>query len=430
MSASTRSIRSTVCRHVHLGSLAIATATTLLAACADDATAPTARALRPAEQRSESATVVEPASGPWARIVEGETGPGSEYALHVPRDWNGAAVFYAHGFRDAGTEVGMRDQDEFYALREQLGARGYAVAASSYSRNGFAVKDGAQRMHQLRGLLTAALPAPPAHSFLVGHSLGGAIALDLAERYPTQYDGALLMCGMVGGTLLQTQYLGHVRTLANHYFPTIPGGPLAAPTPPAEISIPVVVGAATANLPGLFAMASTRQTPLPHAPGPNMVPTLLGSLYAALSFHARGIADVIELTHGHTPFGNADETYTLGTPVGPIPASTLAALIAQSDAAAARFTMAPSAEAYLTHNFTPTGELRMPVVTVHNRFDPAVPYFHVEALRARMAAAGTAGLLLERAPLGAGHCGISAAQAISGFDALAQWVSTGQRPPQ
>ena len=428
MSASTRWFRRTVCRHVHLATLAM---TAVLGACADDAVAPTMTgALRPTDRRAGDAVVTEPATGPWARIVEGETGPGAEYALHVPRAWNGAAVYYAHGFRDATASVGMADQDQFYAIRDALGAQGYAVAASGYSRNGFAVKDGAQRTHQLRGLLAAALPAPATHSFLMGHSLGAAIALDLAERYPTQYDGALLMCGMVGGTMLQTQYLGHVRTLANHYFPGIPGGPLAAPTPPAEISIPGVVGAATANLPGLFAMASTRQTPLPHAPGPNMVPTLLGSLYAALSFHARGIADVIELTHGHTPFGNADETYTLGTPVGPIPASTLAALIAQSDAAAARFTMAPSAEAYLTHNFTPTGELRMPVVTVHNRFDPAVPYFHVEALRARMAAAGTAGLLLERAPLGAGHCGISAAQAISGFDALAGWVSTGQRPPQ
>lgn len=426
MSASTRSIRSTVCRPVHLATLAIAASMSALGACADDATAPTASAPRPAAQRAGNATVVEPTGGPWARIVEGEIGPGAGYALHVPRDWNGAAVYYAHGFRDAGTEVGMRDQDQFYAVRDALGAQGYAVAASSYSRNGFAVKDGAQRTFQLRGLLQGALPAPATRSFLMGHSLGAAVALDLAERYPTQYDGALLMCGMVGGTLLQTQYLGHVRTLASHHFPSIPGGPLTAA--PVEITIPMVAGAALANLPGLFAMASTRQTPLPHAPGAQMVPTLIGSLYAALSFHQRGIEDVIALTHGQTPFGNAGLTYALGTPVGPIPAGDLAALIAGSDAAAARIAMAPSAEQYLSHNFTPTGDLRMPMVSVHNRFDPAVPYFHVDALRAKAVATGTAGMLLERAPLGAGHCGISAAQALDGFAALAGWVATGTRP--
>ena len=425
MSASPRRIRRTACRPVHLATLAMTTA--LLGACADPATSPAATsALRSADRRSGDAIVVEPASGPWARIVEGETGPGAEYALHVPRQWNGAVVYYAHGFRDATAPVGMADQDNFYAVREALGAQGYAVAASSYSRNGFAVKDGAQRTHQLRGLLTAALPAPPTRSFLMGHSLGAAVALDLAERYPTQYDGALLMCGMVGGTLLQTQYLGHVRTLANVYFPSIPGGPLTAPAQ--EITIPMVAGAAQANIAGLFALASTRQTPLPYAPGANMVPTLIGSLYAALSFHARGIADVLELTHGHTPFGNAGETYALGTPVGPIPAAVLAAMIAQSDAQAARFTMAPSAESYLSQNFTPTGDLRMPVVSVHNRFDPAVPYFHVDTLRKRASDAGTADMLLERAPLGAGHCGISAAQALDGFAALAGWVGTGVKP--
>jgi predicted esterase len=359
-------------------------------------------------------------------VIEGETGPGAEYALHVPRDWNGAAVYYAHGFRDAGTEVGMRDQDEFYAIRQALGERGYAVAASSYSRNGFAVKDGAQRTHQLRGLLAAQLPAPAGRSFLVGHSLGAGIALDLAERFPAQYDGALLMCGMVGGTLLQTQYLGHVRALANHFFPTIPGSPLVASSDP--ITVPMVASAALGNLPGLFAMASTRQTPLPHAPGAQMVPTLIGSLFGALSFHSRGIADVLTLTHGHTPFGNAGVTYARGATVGPVPAAALDAMIAGADAAVARFTLAPAAEAYLSHNFTPTGNLRRPVVTVHNRFDPAVPYFHVDALRERAVATGTAGNLLERAPNGAGHCAISAAQALAGFADLTQWVATGQKP--
>ena len=397
-----------------------------LAACADAPTTPAA-GIAPAG-RPARAIVTEPATGPWARVIEGETGPGAEYALHVPRDWNGAAVYYAHGFRDAGTEVGMADQDGFYAIREALGLQGYAVAASSYSRNGFAVKDGAQRTHQLRGLLTAQLPAPASRSFLVGHSLGAGVALDLAERFPAQYDGALLMCGMVGGTLLQTQYLGHVRALATHFFPTIPGSPLVASSAP--ITIPMVAGAAMANLPGLFAMASTRQTPLPHAPvpGPQMVQTLIGSLYGALSFHSRGIADVLALTHGHTPFGNAGVTYQRGAAVGPVPAAALDAMIAGADAAVARFTMSPAAEAYLAHSFTPTGNLRRPVVTVHNRFDPAVPYFHVEALRARAIATGTAGNLLERAPLAAGHCGISPAQALAGFAELTQWAATGQKP--
>jgi hypothetical protein len=187
----------------------------------------------------------------------------------------------------------------------------------------------------------------------------------------------------------------------------------------------------SANPAKLFALASTRQTPLPHAPGAAMVPTLIGSLYGALSFHARGIGDVLALTHGQTPFGNAGVVYERGvTTVAPpgFPTAVLDALIAGADAGAERLTMSPAAEAYLTQHFTPTGNLRRPVVTVHNRYDPAVPYFHVDALRARAVATGTAGNLLERAPVGTNHCAITAAQALDGFAALAQWVATGQKP--
>jgi hypothetical protein len=31
-------------------------------------------------------------SAPWARAVEGQTGPGSLYAIYVPQRWNGDVV--------------------------------------------------------------------------------------------------------------------------------------------------------------------------------------------------------------------------------------------------------------------------------------------------------------------------------------------------
>src|SRR5687767_3294365 len=85
----------------------------------------------------------------WARVITGETGPGSMYQLYLPREWNGAAVFYAHGFRDVLEPVSLRNQDNLAAIRDQLGERGIAVAYSSYSENGYAEKDGVQRTHQL-----------------------------------------------------------------------------------------------------------------------------------------------------------------------------------------------------------------------------------------------------------------------------------------
>jgi hypothetical protein len=167
-----------------LGRAGVAAACGLLAACTE--AVPVAPAPADAPAAGAAATVTEPVAGPWARVVQRKPGPGALYALYVPRGWNGDAVYYAHGFRDAESPVDLRDQDSLAVTRDQLGARGYAVAYSSYSENGFAVKDGAQRTHQLRGRLQAELPRQPARSFLMGHSLGGAVALDLAERYPSQ----------------------------------------------------------------------------------------------------------------------------------------------------------------------------------------------------------------------------------------------------
>lgn len=405
----------------------LAVASSLLAAACAEPAPTAAPELLAAGVVAGSTAETTPESGPWSRIVQGETGPGSSYAVYVPRSWNGDAVVYAHGFRDAWTAVELKDQDGFFAFREQLGAMGYAVAYSSYSENGLAVKDGAQRTHQLRGLLAAQLGGQPARTFLAGHSLGAGVALSLAEQYPDQYAGALLACGMVGGTTVQTQYLGHVRALFDHFYPNaLPGSLLSYPAPPTFT--PGDIGAIVATNPlGLLAIASTAQTPLPYAPGAAMTPTLVGSLYGALNFHARGIDNVRALTHGFAPFGNADTQYAMGTPVIPALAPVLAGLIAGADAegGAERVTMPPAAANYLAHNFTPTGALRVPVLAIHNMFDPGVPAFHVDSLKAKAVLAGAGAMVTRRLLPSFGHCAIPTGALTTGFADLVTWAETG-----
>lgn len=401
-----------------------------LAACDEAPQHPTAPA---ATSSAAPATVTEPAVGPWARIVEGQTGPGALYALYVPRDWNGEAVFYAHGVRDADSPVDLRDQDQYYAIRDELGARGFAFAYSSYSVNGFAVKDGAQRTHQLRGKLASELSGQPQRSYLMGHSLGAGIALDLVERYPTQYDGALLMCGMVGGSLVQTQYLGHVRALFDAFYPgALPGDVLGVP-PGTVVTIPQVAAAVQTNPLALFTIASMSQTPLPFVPVGNPTDpsstafqTMVGSLFGALSFHARGINDVRELTNGFAPFDNSETVYALGAPI--LPPAVLQPLVDAANLSVGRYVMPPAARNYLSRHFTPSGNLGIPVLTVHNAWDPAVPMFHEAELLARVQAAGATANLLQRTVPSYGHCAIPAAMAVQNFVDLVGWVSTGVKP--
>jgi hypothetical protein len=76
-------------------------AASLAAITACSQTVPTGIGPSGASLAASKAVVTEPTSGPCSRIVEGETGPGSLYAIYVPRQPNGDAVLYAHGIRDA-----------------------------------------------------------------------------------------------------------------------------------------------------------------------------------------------------------------------------------------------------------------------------------------------------------------------------------------
>jgi pimeloyl-ACP methyl ester carboxylesterase len=403
----------------------------VLAACAD---ATGVGAPLATDVSSSTASITLPPYGPWAKIVQGETGPGSLYEIHIPASWNGDAIFYSHGYRDAWSPVDLRDQDGLYAARDALGAMGYAVAYSSWSQNGFALKDGAQRMHQLRALLASEAGGQPARSFLVAHSLGSGVGLHLVEQFPDQYDGALLMCGLVGGSLTQTQYLGHVRALFDFFYPgALPGSATFVPLG-TILTIQQVAAAVQSNPLGLLVIASALQTPLPYIPSgsvmdPNSLAaqTLVGSLYGALGFHARGIANVIDLTHGHLPLDNHDTVYEIG-PNPLLPTSVLAPIFAQINANVGRFTMPQPARNYLTHYFTPSGNLQIPVLSVHNLWDPGVPAFHENVLLNAVTNAGATGNLLQRYELSFGHCNIPVSTALQGFLDLVGWVTTGTKP--
>jgi pimeloyl-ACP methyl ester carboxylesterase len=82
------------------------------------------------------------------------------------------------------------------------------VAVSSFSANGWVIKDGAQRTHQLLGLFTSKFGRPET-VYLAGASMGGLIAVKLAETYPDA--GALAACAASGGSQQLFDYQTHAR---------------------------------------------------------------------------------------------------------------------------------------------------------------------------------------------------------------------------
>lgn len=400
------------------------TALFALAAC-DNASAPITSPAGPANRQIVSET----SSPLWSSIAIGETGPGSSYAMYVPRAWNGTTVFYAHGIRDVLEPLSLRDQNNLYAMRDALGARGYAVAYSSFDDNGFAEPDAVRRTHQLRGLFTSQYGAPQ-RSILAGHSLGALAVLDIAQQHSTQYAGVAALCPVAGGTPLEVEYMATVRMLFDMFYPGILPGRFDAIQPGFIIDAATqqkIVAAVMANPTGLAAIASVKQAHLEAIPGPAMQAQLVQSLITALSFHARGADNLLSFTNGKFPYSNVGVVYTASSfPLVPQP--MLDGLLAMINANAPRTAGEQSAINWVEHHFTPSGAIPLPTLTLHNAADPLVPAYHESVFGARVASAGASSSLVQRILPSYGHCAFSVDEQVQAIVDVDQWSATGVRP--
>ena len=125
--------------------------------------------------------------------------------------------------------------------------------------------------------------------------------------------------------------------------------------------------------------------------------------------------ELIDVTHGHMPYDNSATVYS-----GSLDDIAL-------NAGVARFVSDPAAANYVDHYYTPGGDLRIPVLTLHATRDPLVPIFHEQLFAQAVQAAGRSDQLLQRTVDGFGHCGFPAAETTA-LSALVQWVHTGVKP--
>ena len=91
-------------------------------------------------------------------IVDGRFGPGALYRMTRPTVWNGSLLLYAHGYVGPTAPIALPAEAE--GLIGQFTAQGFAVAYTSFAENGWAVKDGGQRTHQLLGIFSDRFGAP------------------------------------------------------------------------------------------------------------------------------------------------------------------------------------------------------------------------------------------------------------------------------
>ena len=351
-------------------------------------------------------------------VVDGSTGPGSVYRLVRPANWNGILLLYAHGYVSKDLPVGITPDAEL--VISLLANHGFAVAVSSFSENGWVVKDGTQRTHQLLGLFTERFGAP-ARVYVAGASMGGLIAIRMVETWPDEFAGVLPACAVAGGLARQIDFMANVRVLFDFFYPDVLPG-TAIDVPPAtdvvqDIFIPAVA-AMTADPTGALAIAAIAQTPVQFLTGPELIESIATALGGAA-----GYPEILGLTRGRAYFDNTATLYT-----GALSAPTLALI----NAGVQRFSGTPAGQNSLNHNYTPTGDLRMPALTLSTLRDPVIPGFHRTIYGQLVAANGNADWLVQRSVAGTGggygHCTFTPQELTQAFFDLVAWGELGLKP--
>ena len=252
----------------------------------------------------------------------------------------------------------------------------------------------------------------------------------MAEKYPGQYDGALPTCGPLGGALPEIQYAGDARVTFDFYFPgLLPGTPFEVP-PGTQYLSPFdpggpsllflqVFGALSTNPDATFQWAAAAGLPFANASELGKLRPLRGGLLL------RYTNDLVERVNGKIPYDNRDTQYQLNVTPDPL---TNAYLSCPLNAGVDRFGAAPAAVNYYRRNYTPSGRIGIPVLTLHTTRDPAIPFAHEALFAATVADAGRSDLLVQRAVPAGAHCTFTAAEVETAFSDLVQWVTTGQRP--
>lgn len=143
----------------------------------------------------------------------------AEYGLYMPEDnWNGMLVIMCRGHMREAPHI-PHDPDTnamgpiFMTVAQMhplANGERFAFAWSTYGEGGYCLKAGVLRTHQLTEYLIDQYDVP-GKVFLMSISMGGAVSLILAEKYPNLYSGVADFSGVKS---LSASYL-HKATIAS-----------------------------------------------------------------------------------------------------------------------------------------------------------------------------------------------------------------------
>lgn len=389
-------------------------------------------------------------SGPSGPIsVTGVHPSGATYAIEVPRGWNGTLLTFSPGYgQGAGPEHLPADLGGDAASRDWLLAHGYALAGTRPYGDGWAVEE---TLHASADTIAkfAEVAGTPRATLAWGASMGGAIAAGLAELRPDLVDGALPYCASVAGPVaMLNQSLDAAFAFKTLLAPGEDAIKLVRPASAEEeqqsttaaravldAAQQTPAGRARIALAASFAQVSTWSVPGTPEPGPRdwaaqqeqeyaaFMPTVFSPRYP-LEQRAGGNFSWntgVDYRRALRESGRMKQVRALYEEAGLDLDADLAAL-----QAAPRISADPGAVTYMENYFTPRGELRVPVLTLHERGDNYPTVTQARAYADVVRRAGKAAMLRQAFVDRPGHCRYTGAEFVAAVQALSSRVATGR----
>lgn len=351
-------------------------------------------------------------------VLEGATDGGALVKIQVPDVWNGSLVIYNHGF-DLGAIV--PSTPDLGPLAGLMLSEGYAVAASSYQQNGWALYKTKNDLQNLVGVFKANF-GTPAEVLVHGFSLGGIVTAQAIEKANLgNVVGAYPACGAMAGSrswdggldvrLVYDAICGDVPGAA------IPGGGTGLPArfteyPFSELDMALAINACMGILtPPAFQTLDQQarlalfldEVDLPA----NFILTDMGFAVFALSDL---IFDPAKLD-GKQGLGNIGVAYDN----------------ASIDSTIERVATQPGAENRHKKNYIAKGNIGdVKVVSTHTSGDGLVIVEQQQPYRDSVDPDNITVAVVNEA--GNTHCGFSPAELTAGWESLRGWVAGGPQP--
>lgn len=349
--------------------------------------------------------------------IQGTHAGVAEFLICVPEDWNGDLIVYAHGYVAFNEPIGIPwDQlilPDGTLLPEIITDLGFAFATTSYSVNGLAIKEGIAEVVDIVDVFES-LYSVPNLVLLGGVSEGGIITALAVEQHPEVFDGGLSTCGPIGDFIGQVNYWGNFRIAFDYFFPDLlPGDPTGIPDDVIEnwdeVYKPALTTAINDNPQKTTQLLSVGKAPIDPDDPDSIVNTVVDGL---LWYNVFATNDGIDKLGGQ-PFDNQDHFY-----------NGLVNMY-KMNKNVARYAADQAALDEIEANYQTTGDLAVPLVTLHTTGDEIVPYWHEILYKQKVKANGDEALYAHIPALRYGHCMFEVNEVVAGL-AILLWKVNGQ----